>query len=71
MTDELSVCCHIKLSVNLPETLYFMFCYQPKPLQRGSAKFSLKDIERIDELTKDVKSLEEELDKGINPKKDK
>lgn len=23
MTDELSVCCHIKLSVNLPETLYF------------------------------------------------
>lgn len=48
-----------------------MFCYQPKPLQRGSAKFSLKDIERIDELTKDVKSLEEELDKGLNPKKDK
>lgn len=44
---------------------------QPKPLQRGSAKFSLKDIERIDELTKDVKSLEEELDKGLNPKKDK
>lgn len=70
LTDELSVCCHqtfCKPSWNVP----FLFCYQPKPLQRGSAKFSLKDIERIDELTKDIKSLEEELDKGLNPKKEK
>lgn len=51
--------------------LTFIFYFQPKPLQRGSAKFSLKDIERIDELTKDVKSLEEELDKELNSKKDK
>ncbi|XP_061167811.1 arginine-hydroxylase NDUFAF5, mitochondrial-like [Saccostrea echinata] len=44
---------------------------QPKPLQRGSAKFSLKDIDKIDELNKEVKSLTEELDKELNPKNDK
>lgn len=29
LTDELSVCCHIKLSVNLPETFLFYFVTSP------------------------------------------
>nr|XP_022329521.1 arginine-hydroxylase NDUFAF5, mitochondrial-like isoform X2 [Crassostrea virginica] len=45
---------------------------QPKPLQRGSAEFSLKDIDKLDELTKEVNSRKGgQLNKGLDPKKDK
>lgn len=47
-------------------------CFQPKPLQRGSAEFSLKDIDKLDELTKEVNSRKGgQLNKGLDPKKDK
>lgn len=38
---------------------------QPKPLERGSADVSLKDLYKIDEILKEVKKV------NIDPKEDK
>lgn len=34
---------------------------QPKPLERGTGKISLKDLHRLDEIIKEKKNLEIDL----------